>query len=65
MRSNALDRNPFVLPADEEVFRMREEEKSRKAQDRIARRGQKVQRQHVHYRVYNATTVDTNLRAVG
>ncbi|CAM9669420.1 unnamed protein product, partial [Scytosiphon promiscuus] len=40
--SNSLDRNPFILPADEEVFRMRQEEKSRKAQERVARRGQKV-----------------------
>ncbi|CAM9243189.1 unnamed protein product, partial [Hapterophycus canaliculatus] len=40
--SNSLNRNPFILPADEEVFRMRQEEKSRKAKERVARRGQKV-----------------------
>ncbi|CAM9520668.1 unnamed protein product [Ectocarpus sp. 4 AP-2014] len=40
--SSSADRNPFILPADEEVFRMRQEEKSRKAKERVARRGQKV-----------------------
>ncbi|CAM9386911.1 unnamed protein product [Ectocarpus sp. 12 AP-2014] len=40
--SSSADRNPFILPADEEVFRMRQDEKSRKAKERVARRGQKV-----------------------
>ncbi|CAM9780752.1 unnamed protein product, partial [Pylaiella littoralis] len=40
--TNSLNRNPFILPADEEVFRMRHEQKSKKAQERVARRGQKV-----------------------
>lgn len=40
--TNPTGRNPFVLPPDEEVFRMREADKSKKAQDRITRRGQKV-----------------------
>lgn len=40
--TNPAGRNPFVLPPDEEVFRMREADKNKKAQDRITRRGQKV-----------------------
>ncbi|CAM9659773.1 unnamed protein product, partial [Sphacelaria rigidula] len=40
--SKKMERNPFILPADEEVFRMKEDEQSRKARDRIARRRQKV-----------------------
>eukprot|EP00904_Undaria_pinnatifida_P004217 jgi/Undpi1/13797/HiC_scaffold_9.g03448.m1 len=40
--TNPTGRNPFVLPPDEEVFRMREADKNQKAQDRITRRGQKV-----------------------
>lgn len=42
METDPEGANPFVLPADEEVFRMREQEKPRKARERIARREQKV-----------------------
>lgn len=46
--ADSVDRNPFILPPDEEVFRMREEEKSRKAQERVARREQKVRTTLLH-----------------
>ena len=32
--SRALEENPFVLPPDEEVFKMRDEEKRRKKEER-------------------------------
>lgn len=39
---SSMNRNPFVLPTEEEVFQMREEAKAKKAKERIARRKQKV-----------------------
>lgn len=59
--SNPTGRNPFVLPPDEEVFRMREADKNQKAQDRITRRGQKVSC-NVHTAVV-ARTRQENYRA--
>ncbi|CAM9936355.1 unnamed protein product, partial [Ascophyllum nodosum] len=39
---DTISRNPFVLPTEEEVFRRREEEKSRKAKEKAERRNHKV-----------------------
>lgn len=39
---NGDRRNPFTLPSDEEVFRMRDEERKRREEEKKIRRGQKV-----------------------
>ncbi|CAM9751470.1 unnamed protein product [Chrysoparadoxa australica] len=39
---DAGETNPFTLPSDEEVFRMRDEERRRKAEERQLRKSQKI-----------------------
>lgn len=60
---SSMNRNPFVLPTEEEVFRMRAEAKAKKAKERVARRKQKVDTSTIYcykYKVILTNRINTH-----